>query len=186
MPVMIIPKEDGTNLRARVEAISCRKLFDIDDIKNVLDMSIPEAFKLATAHTDLRGVRYRVLKSTPAYHSLTSEIVRILIKNTIKQSSTVEITATVTCTQRNEYHSDAKRGYYVYADFEYNGTRYTDVLIGESDRYPPKVGEQVVVCVEKDNPTNAIEKNNMGHPIPLIIIGAIGILYAFHLKKKEN
>lgn len=110
----------------------------------------------------------------------------ILIKNTAKSSSTVEVIATVTHTQRNEYHSDAKRGYYVYADFEYNGTQYTDVLIGESDRYPAEVGEQVVVCIEKYNPTNATEKKNMGYPIPLIIIGAIGTLYAFYLKKSER
>lgn len=86
MPVMIIPKEDGTNLRARVEAMPCRKFFDIDDIKNTLNMSVSEAFKLATAHTDLKGIRYRVLKSTPAYHSLTSEIVRILNKGFSKQN----------------------------------------------------------------------------------------------------
>ena len=78
MPVMILPKEDGMNFRKRVEQMNNREIYDIDDIKNTLDMSIPEVFDLATAYTDLRGVRYRVLKSTPASHTLVGEIVRIL------------------------------------------------------------------------------------------------------------
>lgn len=109
----------------------------------------------------------------------------ILIKNATRPAVT-EVAATIVCTRRNEYHSDMKRGYYVYADYEYEGKRYTDILIDKSDRYPPKVGEQVIVCVENDNPTNAIEKNNIGKPIPLIIIGVLGILYAFYLKKNEK
>lgn len=80
MPVMILPKEDGTDFRKRVELMSCREMYDINDIKNTLNMSILEAFDLATAYTNLKGIRYRVLKSTPASHTLVGEIVKILNK----------------------------------------------------------------------------------------------------------
>lgn len=86
MPVMILPKEDGTDFRKRVELMSCREMYDIDDIKNTLNMSIPEAFELATAHTDLKGIRYRVAQNSSVPHNFVSELIKILNIGFSKQS----------------------------------------------------------------------------------------------------
>lgn len=99
--------------------------------------------------------------------------VGVLVKDTVKVPNTTEVTAVITHTERNEYHSNAKRGYYVYADFEYNGKSYTDVLVGTSDKSPPQKGEEVVLCISKDNPEEAFQKDDIGKPFILMLVGLL-------------
>lgn len=125
MAVIIIPKEDGTDLRTRIGKMSCRELYDLDDIKNTLNLTVAEALKIATAHINLRGIRYRVARNSSTPHSFVSELIKILNIGFSKQKLPF-LAKTISFAESKKRHIDNKRCFLVVASSQKHQHTYSE------------------------------------------------------------
>ena len=156
MAVMIMPKEDETDLRKSIGCSFPIYTFQtLGEIEKFLNLTISEAFLQACAFVDLRGIRYRVLKSASSYHSFVSELIRILNRGFATQRFPL-FARELTASEAKERNIDKKTSFLIVAspkkhdNFECYGGTDTEILVRL------ETAECEVPKVMKNSPTTGL------------------------------